>query len=96
MAAYATLTPSHQVTIQTRREIGAEMGGLPTDEVAAALAKFYHGGHGPSHSALTASFMHAGYSDADPYDPALGTPNKEQRVLAVTRAACDGLTTRES
>jgi Abortive infection C-terminus len=63
------------------------MAALLTDEVAAALAKFYHGGDGPSHSALTASFVHAGYSDADPYDSALGTPNKEQRVLAVTRAA---------
>jgi hypothetical protein len=87
MAVYATQTPSHQVTIQTLPEIGADVGVLLTDEVAAALGKFYHGGHGPSHSALSASFIHAGYSDADPYDPVAGTPNKEQRVLAVTRAA---------
>jgi hypothetical protein len=63
------------------------VGALLTDEVAAALAKFYHGGQGPSHTALTASFIHAGYSDADPYNSATGTPNKEQRVLAVTRSA---------
>lgn len=63
------------------------MATLLTDEVAAALAKFYHGGKGPSHSTLTASFIHAGYSDSDPYDPGLGAPNKEQRVLTVTRAA---------
>jgi citrate lyase beta subunit len=84
--AYATQTPSLQATIRTLREIGADMGVLLTDEVAAALAKFYHGGQGPLHSALTASFIHAGYSDADPYDPVAGTRNNEQRVLAVTRA----------
>lgn len=63
------------------------MATLLTDEVAAALARFYHGGSGPSHSQLTASFVASGYGDADPYDLALGTPNKEQRVLAVARAA---------
>jgi hypothetical protein len=75
-AASATQILSRQATIRTLRGIGADMGALLIDEVAAALAKFYHGGQGPSHSALTASFIHAGYSDADPYDPVAGTRTK--------------------
>ena len=66
---------------------GATGSDANTFPVKVGPSVVYHGGDGPSHSALTASFVHAGYSDADPYDSALGTPNKEQRVLAVTRAS---------
>ena len=86
-AASATHTRSVLGLIRARTRIGVEMASPLTDEVVAAIAKFYHGGKGPSHSALTASFTHAGYGDADPYDASLGTPNKEQRVLTVGRAA---------
>ncbi|MFD3352695.1 abortive infection family protein [Streptomyces fradiae] len=58
-----------------------------TDEVAAALAQFFHAGAGPSHSRLTSAFTGAGYSADDPYDARLQTPNKETRVLTVCRAA---------
>lgn len=58
-----------------------------SSEVGAALGKFFFGGAGPSHSALTGVFGAAGYRDADPYDPASSTPNKQQRVLTVFRAA---------
>lgn len=58
-----------------------------TDEVAAALARFFHAGAGPSHSQLTTAFTGAGYLGDDPYDASTQTPNKENRVLAVCRAA---------
>ncbi len=58
-----------------------------SSEVAGALAGFFHGGSGPSHSQLTTVFAGAGYGEADPYDQSLGTPNKEQRVGTVCRAA---------
>ena len=54
-------------------------------EVGAALGRFFHGGAGPSHTALTSAFAQAGYSDADPYDGTL--PNKERRVQAVVAVA---------
>lgn len=57
------------------------------DEIAAACAQFFYGGSGPSHSTLTRVFTGAGYRDADPYDPSTQAPNKQQRVLAVFRAA---------
>lgn len=60
---------------------------LLTDEVAAALGAFFFAGAGPRHSTLTDCFTACGLADADPYDQALGTPNKEQRVLLVCRAA---------
>jgi hypothetical protein len=56
-------------------------------EVGAAVAQYFHGGSGPSHSKLSSSFAAAGYGDADPYDAATSTPNKEQRVLTVFAAA---------
>lgn len=58
-----------------------------SDEVAAALAGYFHGGAGPSHSKLTSAFAAGGYGDADPYNPSEGIPNKESRVLTVVRAA---------
>ena len=60
---------------------------LLTDEVAAALAAFFFAGSGPRHVTLTNCFTSCGLVDVDPYDLAEGTPNKEQRVLAVCRAA---------
>ncbi len=48
--------------------------------VAGALGRYFHGGSGPSHSRLTTVFLNSGYGDADPYDAADGTPNKEVRV----------------
>lgn len=60
---------------------------LLTDEVIAALAAFFFAGHGPRHVTLTNCFTGCGLADVDPYDPAEGTPNKEQRVLTVCRAA---------
>lgn len=56
-------------------------------ETAAALSQFFFGGSGPSHAALTRAFKAAGLSDADPYDSATGTPNKQQRVIEVCSAA---------
>lgn len=56
-------------------------------EISAAFGKFFYSGWGPSHSTLTRTFQSSGYADADPYNPALGTPNKEQRVLTVFRSA---------
>jgi hypothetical protein len=59
-----------------------------SDEIAAALARFYHGGAGPSHSKLTTAFVGAGYGDVAPYDPGdVSSPNKETRVLRTVRAA---------
>jgi hypothetical protein len=62
-----------------------------SQEIGAALAGFFFGGGGPSHSKLTRVFMAGGYGDDDPYVPPangkLGTPNKEQRVLQVFATA---------
>jgi hypothetical protein len=59
-----------------------------SDEIAAALARFYHGGDGPSHTRLTAAFTSGGYSDVAPYRVgAAVNPNKEERILRTVRAA---------
>lgn len=64
------------------------MNGSPlNDEIAGALGRFFFGGSGPSHSALTQAFIAAGVARHDPYDSAMGTPNKQQRVLEVARLA---------
>lgn len=62
-------------------------GQLLSDEVAASLGKFFFAGDGPSHATITRCFAACGLADADPYDPAAGTPNKEQRVLVLCRTA---------
>lgn len=59
-----------------------------SDEIAGALGLFFHGGSGPSHTALTRAFARAGYGDADSYDRDAGLPNKETRVQTVVWAAC--------
>lgn len=56
-------------------------------EIAAAIGQFFFRGDGPSHSALTQAFTGSGLSEHDPYNPATQTPNKQQRVLTVARAA---------
>lgn len=58
-----------------------------TDELAGALAAYFHGGLGPSHSKLSTAFAAGGYGSDDPYNPTDGTPNKEVRVHTVVSAA---------
>lgn len=58
-----------------------------SSEIGAAFGKFFFAGVGPSHSTLTRVFEASGYAPEDPYDPESGTPNKQQRVLTVFRAA---------
>lgn len=59
-----------------------------TDDVAAAVGAFFHGGHGPSHSAVSRVLVGAGLNDDFQYDPQGAGPNKEQRVLgAFSRAS---------
>lgn len=53
---------------------------LVSDDVAAALAAFWHGGAGPAHSVVSRNLLTAGLNDN--YDPKdISSPNKEQRVL---------------
>lgn len=52
-----------------------------TDDVIAAIAKFFHGGAGPSHSEISRVLTGTGYSDDYTYDPDVHGPNKEKRVL---------------
>jgi hypothetical protein len=40
-----------------------------SDEIAAALAGFFFGGAGPSHTKLSTVFVGTGYSADDPYSP---------------------------
>jgi hypothetical protein len=71
-----------------RRRDNDRVSQVPvSSEIGAALGRFFFAGNGPSHSNLTRVFTGAGYSDDDPYDPATQTPNKEQRVVTVVRAA---------
>ncbi len=58
-----------------------------SDEIAAALGRFFLGGIGPSHSKIGNCFAGAGYAADDPYTPTTGQPNKEIRVRTVLMAA---------
>ncbi|MFC8037974.1 abortive infection family protein [Paenarthrobacter sp. NPDC057355] len=61
-----------------------------SQEVGAALARFFFGGAGPSHAKLTRAFMAGGYGDDDLGAPKPGTasgPNKEHRLLHVFAVA---------
>lgn len=58
-----------------------------SEEVAGALAAYFHGGSGPSHSKLTSAFLQGGYSDIAPYDQTTTSPNKETRVQLTVLAA---------
>lgn len=51
------------------------------------MGRYFTGGAGPRHTDISAVFAQTGYADADPYDPAEGTPNKEARVRTVLSAA---------
>lgn len=53
-------------------------------ETVGALAAFFYGGDGPSHSALGRVFVQSGYADAD---PGQANANKQQRVLTTGREA---------
>lgn len=57
------------------------------DEIAAAMAKFFFAGAGPSHSKIGNAFAGAGYRADDPYNPRTQQPNKETRVRTVMLAA---------
>lgn len=61
-----------------------------SQDIAAAFGSFFHGGSGPSHSALTSAFLSAGLGDVAPAssDPkSMPGPNKEQRVQRTILAA---------
>jgi Abortive infection C-terminus len=58
-----------------------------SQEIAAALARFFFGGAGPSHASITNVSAAAGYADDDPYSPVTQGPNKEERVRTVLDAA---------
>lgn len=61
---------------------------LPIDgEVAGAVAKFFHGGTGPSHTAITRVLVSSGYNDGHSYDPNVPGANKESRVLTAFNTA---------
>lgn len=70
-----------------------DMANAPTsDDVAAAIASFFHGGTGPSHAVVSRSLTGAGLnSDGYEYKPNQAGKSKEQRVLdAFHRATRDG------
>lgn len=52
-----------------------------TDDVIAAIGKFFHGGAGPTHTEITRVLTGTGYGDGYAYNPDVQGPNKEQRVL---------------
>lgn len=52
-----------------------------TDDVIAAIAKFFHAGHGPSHSEISRVLTGTGHGDGYTYTPGAQGPNKEQRIL---------------
>jgi hypothetical protein len=64
------------------------VSALPIDgEVAGAVAKFFHSGAGPAHSAVTRVLVSSGYNDGYTYDAAVQGPNKESRVLSAFNMA---------
>lgn len=60
---------------------------LISDDVSAALGRFFFGGSGPSHTDLTRAFTASGYAADAVYDAETKTPNKQQRVLQACSAA---------
>ncbi|MDE9364741.1 abortive infection family protein [Luteipulveratus sp. YIM 133132] len=52
-----------------------------TSDIIAALAMFFHGGLGPSHTVVSRVITGTGYGDDYMYDRDVQGPNKEQRVL---------------
>lgn len=62
-----------------------------SDDIAAALAAFFHRGEGPSHSTVSRVLTAAGLNDNYEYKPDVVGVSKEQRVLrAFNRAAREG------
>lgn len=62
-----------------------------SDDIAAALASFFHRGAGPSHAVVSRVQIAAGLNDGYQYEPGAFGKSKEQRVLqAFTRAQRDG------
>lgn len=60
-----------------------ELGPPISPQIAGALARFFRGGDGPSHSVLSTVFMETGFHDADPGSQV----NKQTRVQRVLLAA---------
>jgi hypothetical protein len=58
-----------------------------SDDIAAALASFLHGGDGPSHSTVSRVLTAAGLDDGYVYKPQSTGTSKEQRVLQAFRRA---------
>ena len=52
-----------------------------TSDISAALAMFFHGGAGPSHTTITTVLTGSGYGDNYVYNPNAQGTNKQQRVL---------------
>lgn len=65
------------------------MSAPVSQDVAAALANYWHGGAGPSHSALTRAFLGARLGDVapNPGGTSADGPNKEGRVQLTVMAA---------
>ena len=58
-----------------------------TDDVAGAMAAFFRGGAGPSHSDVSRVLTSCGYSDNYVYREDVQGPNKQSRVLSAFGAA---------
>ncbi|NYE01108.1 hypothetical protein BJY21_002292 [Kineosphaera limosa] len=58
-----------------------------TSDISAALAMFFHGGAGPSHTTITTVLTGSGYGDNYVYNPNAQGTNKQQRVLTALRTA---------
>lgn len=58
-----------------------------SDDIAAAIAAFFHAGEGPPHSAVTRVLTGAGLNDGYEYRPGTNGPSKEDRVLSAFRRA---------
>lgn len=64
------------------------MGSAPvSDDIAAAVAAFFHGGEGPTHSAVSRALTGAGLNNGYVYKPNQSGTSKEQRVLDAFRRA---------
>ena len=58
-----------------------------TSDISAAMAMFFHGGAGPSHTTITTVLTGSGYGDNYVYNPNAQGTNKQQRVLTALRTA---------
>lgn len=73
-------TASRFVTFRSNEEKTETAVSPLTDDVAAAVAAFFHGGQGPKRSSITSVVTGAGYGDDYVYAPNAAGPNKETRV----------------